>query len=218
MRIRAPNSATQNSAIIGVDSPPIRTARSVPGGVPRRAGSESPGLRSAKWVASSNISASATSRTSKSDSTASNVPTTLHSSIALASMRQRYDRPPTFSVRTDPSGPDQRAGSAGQKRQPHLAVVVVDVEVDQADALPGAELQSATDHRDRGVWRDQRGHHVGTPVTGAPVLVSPPAVGRKQLIECREQVVVAAGAGLEDGDPGRGVRHENVSVSYTHLT
>ena len=48
------------------------------------------------------------------------------------------------------------------------------------------------------------------PWPGAAVPVPPPVVGRQQVPERGEQVVVAAGAGLEDRDPGGGVRHEQV--------
>ena len=41
--------------------------------------------------------------------------------------------------------------SAGQEGQPDLALGVVDVEVDQADALPGAEREPAAEHRH--AWR-----------------------------------------------------------------
>ena len=42
------------------------------------------------------------------------------------------------------------------------------------------------------------------------VPVPPAVVGRQQVLERREQVVVAAGAGLEDREAGGGVRHEDV--------
>ena len=47
-------------------------------------------------------------------------------------------------------------------------------------------------------------------VTGRAVLVAPPVVRGQQVVERGEQVVVAAGAGLDDRDAGGGVRDEDV--------
>ena len=43
-----------------------------------------------------------------------------------------------------------------------------------------------------------------------PVAVLPAVVGREQVAESGEQVVVGAGPGLEDRDPGRRVRDEQL--------
>src|SRR6478735_170027 len=103
--------------------------------------------------------------------------------------------------------------SARQEGEAHQPVRVVDVQVDQADALPGAEREPATQHRDRGVRRHQRRHHVRAPVTRRTVPVAPPVVGREQVAESTEQVVVGPGARLEDRDPGGGVRDEQLEQS-----
>ena len=97
-----------------------------------------------------------------------------------------------------------------QEGQPDLAVRVVDVEVDQADALPGAEREPAPEHGHRGVRRYERRHHVRAAVPGRPVPVPPAVVGRQQVRQRREQVVVRPGPGLEDRDAGRRVRDEHV--------
>ena len=72
-------------------------------------------------------------------------------------------RAKTMRCSSPPSGRASSTWSArwasGQE-QPDLAVGVVDVEVDQADALPGAEREPAVEHRDRGVRRHERRHHV----------------------------------------------------------
>ena len=54
------------------------------------------------------------------------------------------------------------------------------------------------------------GMHVRAAVARAAVPVPPAVVGRQQVGQGREQVVVAAGAGLDDRDAGRRVRHEHV--------
>ena len=54
------------------------------------------------------------------------------------------------------------------------------------------------------------GSDVVAAVPGAAVPVPPAVVAGEQHVELGEQVVVAAGAGLEDRDPGRRVRHEDV--------
>src|SRR5690242_13147317 len=46
-------------------------------------------------------------------------------------------------------------------------------------------------------------------MAGTAVLVRPPAIARQHRVERGEQVVVAAGSGLEDRQPGRGVRYEH---------
>ena len=51
---------------------------------------------------------------------------------------------------------------------------------------------------------------MGSAVTAASVSVGPPVVRWQQFAECGEQVVVTACSGLQDGHPGRGVRHEYV--------
>src|SRR6478735_6534924 len=103
--------------------------------------------------------------------------------------------------------------SARQEGEAHQPVRVVDVQVDQADALPGAERESTTQHRDRGVGRHQRRHHVRAPVTPGTVPVPPPVVGREQVTESRQQVVIRPGARLEDCDPCGGLRGEQLEQS-----
>ena len=56
--------------------------------------------------------------------------------------------------------------SAGEEAEADVAVVVVHVEVDQADALPRAEGEPAVQDRHGGVRRDQGGHHVRASVSG----------------------------------------------------
>ena len=99
---------------------------------------------------------------------------------------------------------------SAEEGQPDLAVRVVDVEVDQADALPRAEREPAAEHGHRGVRRHERRHHVRAAVPGRAVPVPPAVVGRQQVRERREQVVVGPGPGLEDRDAGRRVRDEHV--------
>jgi hypothetical protein len=47
-------------------------------------------------------------------------------------------------------------------------------------------------------------------VSGRTVPVPPPVIARQELTERREQVVVAAGAGLDDGEAGRRMWHPHV--------
>ncbi|MCW2613054.1 MAG: hypothetical protein JWN08_48 [Frankiales bacterium] len=109
-----------------------------------------------------------------------------------------------------PGVPHRGRRSTGQERQPDLAHVVVDVQVDQRDGLPGPEPQLAPQHRHRGVGRHQRRQDVRAAVAGRAVPVPPPVVGREQLAQRREQVVVGAGAELEHGHARRRVRDEDV--------
>src|SRR4051794_36190365 len=81
--------------IRGVPSPPIRTARSRPSNTARYRGSPSPACRSAKWAASSNNAASASTRAAWQASTASNVSTTSRSPTTRDSI------PRTLSTTTD---------------------------------------------------------------------------------------------------------------------
>ena len=63
-------------------------------------------------------------------------------------------------------------------------------------------------HGHRRVRRDDRGHHVRPAVPRRPVPVPPAVVGGQQVPQRAQQVVVAARAGLDDRDAGRGVRDE----------
>src|SRR4051812_24182321 len=83
--------------------------------------------------------------------------------------------------------------SARQEREADVPLVVVGVGVDQAYALPGAELEAAFEHRHARVRRDERRDDVVAAVPGAAVPVPPAVVAGEQDVELREQVVVAAG-------------------------
>ena len=100
--------------------------------------------------------------------------------------------------------------SAGQEGEPHLALGVVDVEVDEADALPGAEREPAAEHR--APWRTAARAPAsrGSGRARAAVAVPPAVVGRQQVAERGEQVVVAARTGLDDRDAGGRMRDEHV--------
>ena len=47
-------------------------------------------------------------------------------------------------------------------------------------------------------------------MAGASVTMPPAVVRRQEVTECRKQVVVAAGTGLEDGDAGGRMGHEHM--------
>src|SRR6516165_252647 len=98
-----------------------------------------------------------------------------------------------------------------QKAQPNRPAWIVPVEVNQDDALPGPQLRVTTCDRHRHRRRDDRRQHmVGAVALGAmrmPVAV----VTWQQPLQRVDQVVVGAGAGLDDGDTGRRVRHEHVA-------
>ncbi len=74
--------------------------------------------------------------------------------------------------------------------------------------VPSARPPS--EHRDGGVRRDQRRHHVGPAVTPAAVSMPPPVVGGQEVGQRREQVLVAAGAGLQDRESRGRVGYEQV--------
>ena len=103
--------------------------------------------------------------------------------------------------------------SAGQEREPDLAHGIVDVEIDQADALPGAQCEPTTEHRYDGEGRDEGRQHVRAAMAATAVPVSPPVVGGQQVGQRGQQVLVAARTGLEDRDAGGRVRHEHVEQS-----
>jgi hypothetical protein len=94
---------------------------------------------------------------------------------------------------------------SAKEAQPHLTVGIVPIRVDEADGLPGAEFQPAADHRQSGVRRDEGRQDMVPAVAGAAVPVLPAVVGGQQRVQRGEQVVVAARAGLDDGNAGRGV-------------
>ena len=58
--------------------------------------------------------------------------------------------------------------------------------------------------------RDDRREDVVAAVAGAAVAVLPAVVGGQEGVQGGEEVVVAARAGLDDGDTGGGVRDEDV--------
>ena len=53
------------------------------------------------------------------------------------------------------------------------------------------------------------GQHVVAAVPGRAVPVLPAAVAREQFVQCHQQILVAAGAGLEDRHARRRVRDED---------
>ena len=71
-----------------------------------------------------------------------------------------------------------RPSSALEKGEPNVTAGVVDVEVDQADALPGAECQPPVQHGHGGVRRNQGGHDVRAAMAGASMPMLPAMVGR----------------------------------------
>src|SRR5204862_187636 len=76
---------------------------------------------------------------------------------------------------------------------------VVGVEVDQADALPGAEQQpAALDGHGEGRSGEDRQEVVGA-VAAAAVAVQPAVVPGKEPLEHRLEVLLGAGAGLHHG-------------------
>ena len=103
--------------------------------------------------------------------------------------------------------PPRAPRRSGQEVQPDTAIVVVDVEVDQADALPRAEREAPTVDRHARVGRHEARHDVRAAVSRGAVPMSPPVVGGQQVGQRREQVVVRPGPGLDDGDaPSRAGR------------
>ncbi len=110
----------------------------------------------------------------------------------------------------------------GQETEPDFAVRIVDVQIHQTDALPGAQCELPIDDRDGGVRRDQRRHHVAASVAGAAVAVSPAIVGGQEVAQRRQEVAVAARAHLEDGQAcggigvsqGRNVRRYSAALGY----
>jgi hypothetical protein len=76
----------------------------------------------------------------------------------------------------------------------NLEQAVVHVQVHQGDRLPGPEGEPSGDYRDGRVGRDERGHYMRAPVPARPMCVYPAAIGRQQVGEGRQQVLVAARA------------------------
>src|SRR4051812_19300413 len=68
----------------------------------------------------------------------------------------------------------ESATSADHEAEPHLAARVVAVEIDQHDALPGAEQRFAVLHGHHQSGRDQRRQHVIGAVPRRPVSVPVP--------------------------------------------
>ena len=105
--------------------------------------------------------------------------------------------------------PRRLARQPARKLRRTLAVGVVDVGVDQHDRLPGAQREAAVEDRHRDAGRDERRQHVVGAVAGRTVAVPPAGRPRQQVVERPDQVVVAAGAGLDDRHAGGGVGHEH---------
>src|SRR3954447_24444292 len=84
--------------------------------------------------------------------------------------------------------------SAVDEAEPDLPGRVVAVGIDQTDRLPGAERDSAAHHGECRVRRDPGRQHVIAPVAAGTVPVPPAVLGRQQLVDRGEQVVVRAGA------------------------
>ena len=95
--------------------------------------------------------------------------------------------------------------------QPHRTARVVHVEVDQHDALPGAEQGPARLHRNRHRRGHDRRQHVVGAVAERTVGVPVAVVARQQPLQRVDQVVVGARPGLDDRDTGRRVRDEHVA-------
>src|SRR3954462_14031461 len=102
--------------------------------------------------------------------------------VAAASTRV----PP--AVASDEIVTQSATASAPQQREPHGALVVVDVEVDEADRLPRPQRDPPVDDGHRAVRRHERRHDVGAPVTAAAVRMPPAVVGGEQLAERREEI------------------------------
>src|SRR5581483_1015368 len=84
--------------------------------------------------------------------------------------------------------------SSLDEAQPHRALRVVPVEVDQHDALPGPEQWFTRLHRNCHRRRDQRGQDVVGAMAGRTVLMAVAVVAREEPVEGVDEVVVAAGA------------------------
>src|SRR3954462_225881 len=80
-----------------------------------------------------------------------------------------------------PAAPPSTDVLAAEHAQPHRAYVVVHVEVDETDALPGPERQPAVDDGDGCVRRNHGRHDVRTAVTAGAVRVPPPVVRGQQV-------------------------------------
>ena len=87
---------------------------------------------------------------------------------------------------------------------------VVRVRVEQADRLPRPETEPAGDDRHRQRWRGEERQDVIRAVAGRAVAVAvQPVLARQQSIERGEQVVVGAGADLDDDEARGRVRDED---------
>jgi hypothetical protein len=92
---------------------------------------------------------------------------------------------------------------------------VVDVRIDQDDALPRAERRHTSEHRNDERRRDERWQNVVAAVTGTAVPMSVVLGAGQDPLDGVGQVGFGAAAGLEDGDAGRRVRHEHVTEPVT---
>ena len=135
--------------------------------------------------------------------------------VRLLSLSCRYlrilDRP---TVPVASAGAVQRRDEA----QPHRATRIVPVQVDQHDALPGAQQRLPVLHRHRHRRGDQPGQHVVGAVAGRTVRVPVAVVARQQPFQRVDQVVVGTRAGLDDRHAGRRVRDEDVAQPVAAAT
>ena len=69
---------------------------------------------------------------------------------------------------------------------------IIDVQVHERDRLPGAEREAAAEDGHARVRRDERRQDVRPAVSPGTVGVLPAVVGREQIAQRVEQVVVAA--------------------------
>ena len=97
----------------------------------------------------------------------------------------------------------------GRKLELNGPIRIVDVRIDQADRLPGAELEPSVDDRHHDRRCDECREDVVSPMPRRAVPVPPPTARGQQIVQHRQQVDVAARSGLEDGHAGRGVGHED---------
>jgi len=108
-------------------------------------------------------------------------------------------------------------GSAGKERQTHGAIRIVDIRIDNHYRLPGAKHHSSAVDRNGDRRRNEGWKHMVASVTGGSMLMAPSGrFGRKEPVDCVQNVVVATGTRLENGDSGRCVwnEHRNEPVTF----
>src|SRR5205814_735860 len=107
---------------------------------------------------------------------------------------------------------------SAEERQPDMAFWVVPVGAHEYDGLRGPQLKLTVDYGQRGVWWDQSREHVGAAAVRTAVAALPAVVGGKKVAEGRQQIIVAARAGLDDGQAGRRVGGEDVQQSVSPVS